>query len=179
MTERYLWRVYCLGPPGRHETVISETEPTTCPSGGDIDPSETIKLQSLFIDISTPGYVNLESRLADNQALKIQASDEFGGIDIDAGMGGITLDTTNSILLNSNAQSTFTAGNGNLDLEATLGVLNLTAGSGINVGSIATTPVLNIQSGSGGINLDTTGQISLDGSVQQIGQLQQRTTIRI
>ena len=161
MTERYLWKVYCLGPPGRYETIISETEPVTCPSGGPIDPSETIKLQSLFIDISTPGYVNLESSLADNQAIKIQASSQFGGIDIDAGAGGITMDTPNSILLNAGAQSTFATSNGNLEFEAELGLLNLRAGSGINIGSV-TTPVINVQAGSGGINLDTTGQISLD-----------------
>lgn len=161
-TERYLWKVYCIGPPGRYETVISETEPITCPSGGEIDTSETIKLQSLFIDIITPGYINLESSLADNQALKIQASDEFGGIDIDAGIGGITIDTTNSVLINANAASTFSTSVGTLLLNSTTGLVNIQAGSGINVGTISQTPVVNIQSGSGGVNIDTTGQISLD-----------------
>lgn len=161
MTDRYVWRVYCIGPPGRYETVISETEPTTCPSGGPIDPNETIILQSLFMDLTTPGYINIESQLADNQAIKIIASNVNGGIDIDAGFGGITLDTTNSISLDAAAASNFTTTVGNLDLIATTGLVNINSGSGINLGNNAT-PVVNVVSGTSGFNVDTTGQISLD-----------------
>ena len=143
LPERFLWRVYVIGPPGRYETVISETEPTIAPSDGSpIDPNETMKLAALFIDLTTPGYVNLESQLADNQALKIRASDPNGGIDIDAGFGGITMDTTNTISLNAAAASNFTTSNGNLTLEATSGLVNIDSGSGINIGNGTTTPVL-------------------------------------
>lgn len=163
MTERYVWKVYCLGPPGRYETVISETEPTSCPSGGEIDPAETTIVKSLFLDFVTEGYVNVESQLADNQAVKIRASNPNGGIDVDAGLGGVTVDTTNSISLDAGAASNFTAAVGDLQLEATAGVVNLVAGTGVNVGS-AGTPVVNVVAGTGGFNVDTSGAVSLDAS---------------
>ena len=140
--ERYVWRVYV---PSRsaYETVISETEPTTAGDGAAIDMNETIKLQSLFIDLSTPGYLNLESTLSDNQAVTINASDINGGIRVLSGIGGILVGTTNAIALNAAAASNFTTTNGNLTLEATAGLVNIDAVSGINIGNNATTtPIL-------------------------------------
>ena len=134
--EEYLWRVYVIGPPGRYETVVSATEPTVAPSDGSpINPSETIIMASLFINLSTPGYVNIRSELSDNQAIKIYASDPNGGIDMDAGFGGITIDTTNSISLDAAAASNFTTTVGNLLLRASTGLLNLESGAGINIGN--------------------------------------------
>lgn len=187
MEEQYLWQVYVIGPPGRYETVISATEPTVAPSDGSpILASETIILQSMFLNLSTPGYVNLETQLADNQALKINASNINGGIDIDSGLGGITIDTTNAVAINAAAQSNFTTTNGNLVLNATAGLVNIDAGSGINLGNDATTtPILigttdylkhvtigstnttsstTINSGTGGViigNNANTGEITL------------------
>lgn len=142
--ERYLWKVYCLGPPAHYETVISETEPTVCPvGGGPIDPQETLKLGALFIDLVTEGYMNLESQLADNQALKIIASNPNGGIVMSSGFGGINVLTTNSISLNGAAASNFTTTNGNLVLNAVAGLTNIDGGSGINLGNdAASTPIL-------------------------------------
>ena len=54
-----------------------ETVPIVAPSDGShIDPSETIRIATLFCDIVTPGYINIESQLSDNQALRINASDQ-------------------------------------------------------------------------------------------------------
>lgn len=139
--ERYIWKVYVFSR-SRYETVISQTEPTTASDGAAIDPNETIKLESLFINLTTPGYINLESTLADNQSIRINASNVAGGIDIDAGIGGISMDTTNTISLNAGAASNFTTTNGNLTLQATAGLVNIDSGSGINIGNGTTTPVL-------------------------------------
>ena len=186
-TERYLWRVYCV-TEGQYVTTISSTVPTECPndSGHTIDSSQTAVMSSLFIDIVSEGYVNIESLLSDNQAIKINASDTNGGIDIDAGIGGITVDTSNGISLDGGAACNFTATNGNLELRATAGLVNIDGGSGINIGSLAEAQPINIGTlaaarnitlgnstgtsltqiitGTGGFIVDTTdgGPISLD-----------------
>jgi len=168
MTDLYLWRVYAIGPPGRYETVVSATEPTVAPSDGSpIDPAETIILEALFLNLSTPGYVNLESQLADNQALKINASDANGGIDINSGLGGITIDTTNSVSIDAQAASNFTTTNGNLTLSAIAGLTNIDAGSGVNIGNDAMTSIVLIATGNGAKNVglgssDTTSTTAIN-----------------
>jgi hypothetical protein len=141
--ERYLWRVYCTFT-NSYEVTISDTEPTVCPVDGEaIDSSLTTILESRFEDIVTDGYVHIESMLADNRAIVIDASDAAGGIDIDAGTGGIAIDTTNALSLDAGAESNFTTSNGNLELQATAGLLNLDGGSGMNIGNDSgTTPIL-------------------------------------
>src|SRR5438552_17531788 len=58
-------------------------------------------------DVTSPDYINIESTLADNKAITISASNVNGGIGITAGLGGITLDTTNSISIDASAASNF------------------------------------------------------------------------
>ena len=165
--ETYLWRVWCINFE-HYATVVSDSEPTECPihSGNPIDQEFTVIIEPRHEEIMTDGYIIIDSSLADQQALIIRASDPAGGIDIDAGSGGISLDTTNGISLNGDAASNFTTSNGNLTLEATAGLVQIhapnTATGGINIGTI-TTPVIiigntngttsvNLQSGSGGIS---------------------------
>lgn len=129
------------------------------------------------------GYLNLESTLADNQAINIVASDPAGGINIDAGFGGITIDTTNGISLDAGAESNFTTTVGNLVFNAA-GLANIDGTGGINIGTnpygqtvnVGTSSssqtlnignmfgstVLNLQGGTGGILADANGPISLD-----------------
>lgn len=143
MSQRYVWRVYCP-LQGQYVTTISDVEPTTCPNDATpVDPNLTTIMQTKFIDIISDGYVNVESQLSDNQALKLQASDVNGGIDINAGMGGITIDTPNAISIDSGASSNFTTSNGDLTISASAGLINIDAGSGMNIGnSPSTTPIL-------------------------------------
>jgi hypothetical protein len=153
--QRFLWRVFCLFT-NTYEVTISETEPTVCPVDGQaIDSTATVILQSQYKDISTVGYINIDSSLADNNAIRISASDTNGGIDINAGFGGITVDTTNTISLDAASASNFTTTLGNLDLEATDagsgGLINIDADAGVNIGSDASanatnTPIVNIGS---------------------------------
>ena len=188
LEKRYLWRVYCLGPPARYETIISEAEPTTCPSGGEIDPNETIMLESLYIDLVSEGYVNIESLLSDNQAVRINASNTNGGMVISSGFGGTIINSTNAINISAAAASSFSTTLGNLDLEASAGLTNIDAGSGINLGNKDSTDIINIgtpfadktitignqnansqinvRAGGGGMNLDVLGSLSLDATGQ-------------
>ena len=144
MSNQYVWRVYCP-ITNQYETIISATQPTVCPSDGitPVDPAYTTIVQSVFYDINSIGYVNIQSQLADNQAIIINASDPNGGIDIDAGFGGIAVDSTNAIMINAAAASNFTTTNGNLTLLASVGLVDIDAGSGINIGNNpTTTPIL-------------------------------------
>lgn len=185
--DRQIWRVLCPFT-NQYETIISATEPTVCPSDGvtPLDPAFTTILYAEYYDITSEGYVGIESQLADNQAIKIIASDTNGGIDIDAGLGGITVDTTNSISLNAAAASDFTTTNGNLSLVATAGLVNIDSGSGINlgnnqlsnpinigtsafaktvtIGNLTDATSVNLLSGTGGIHADTAngGTLSLN-----------------
>jgi hypothetical protein len=135
---------------------------------------------------SSDGYIQLISNLADSQAVILTAANTNGGISMTAGIGGIDVDTTNSITLDAAAASNFTTTNGNLILRATAGLLNIDGGSGMNIGNDASSnPILigtssnaktltignltgasqvNVLAGTGGFLLDTAsgGTISLD-----------------
>lgn len=95
-------------------------------------------------DVSSHNYVNVESTLADNESVSIIASNTFGGIKVEAGFGGIAVDTTNSISLDANAVSNFTTTLGNLELQAIVGLVNIDGGSGINIGNDPSSTPVNI-----------------------------------
>jgi len=140
------------------------------------------------INLFTNLYINLESDLSDNQAIKINAYNANGGINMNAGFGGIAIDSTNSINMNAEAASSFAASNGNLLLQAKTGLINIDGVSGVNIGNNSTyvTPeidigtqtstkritvgnltdgtFINMNAGTGGINVNTGtgGAISLN-----------------
>lgn len=161
---RYVWKIFCINN-NEYETTISASEPTVCPTDGSpIDPSRTEKLAPEFQDIFSNGYINIESVLSDNQAILIKASNINGGILMNAGIGGILVNTTNAISLNAQAASNFTTTTGNLTLNATSGLLNMDSGSGINLGNNPSTSLLNIGTSSNSKNItigNTTGSTSV------------------
>lgn len=124
------------------ESTISGAEKTAL----DADVAAHVPSPRNSID-SVAGYIELNSSLADNGALRLVASNVAGGIDIDAGTGGITIDTTNAISLDAAAASNFTTTVGNLTLDATTGLVNIDGGSGINIGSKAEAQPINIGTG--------------------------------
>ncbi|ARF08685.1 hypothetical protein Catovirus_1_735 [Catovirus CTV1] len=154
-TKRYIWRVYCPAT-SQYETVISDTEPTVCPSDGTtpVDPSKTAIIESVFTDIITEGYINIESQLSDSGALKINASNVNGGIIMSSGIGGTNILSTNVISLTGAAASNFTTSSGNLTLKATSGLLDMDGGSGINIGNLSTTTPINIGTSSYSKNIN-------------------------
>lgn len=95
-------------------------------------------------DVSVDGYINIESTLADNEAITIDASSTYGGVLIESGIGGIEMDTTNGLVMNANAQSGLTVSTGNIVLDAVQGLVNISSGSGININSTNNSSVINI-----------------------------------
>jgi len=144
-----------------------------------LSPSEVTELNNIVANyvfippgttFSTDGYMVINSSLADSQAIQINASNAAGGIFINAGNGGILVNTTNAIAFNAQAQSNFTTSVGNLIFRAVTGLVSIfspnTATGGINIGT-DTTPIVNIgnssgatavnlNSGTGGINMAST-----------------------
>lgn len=115
------------------------------------------------------GYIELNSSLADNGAIRIFASDPVGGIDIDAGTGGIVIDTTNAISLDAAAESNFTTTSGNLILDATAGLTNIDGGSGINIGTQVETSPVNIGTAAAARTITIGNQTSTTGVTLQTG----------
>ncbi len=143
-------------------------------SPGEVSELNSIIASYVFIPpgttTNTDGYLVLSSSLADSQAIQINASNPAGGIYINAGTGGLLINTTNAIGFNAQAQSNFTTSVGNLIFRAVTGLVSIfspdTSTGGINIGT-DTTPVvnvgnsngattLNVNSGTGGINLAST-----------------------
>ena len=113
---------------------------------------------------STAGYIELTSTLADAAAIVINASNAAGGIDIDAGTGGIAIDTTNGININAGAAIAIsnTAGNITLDTPA---LLDLNAVSGINIGNDPDASPVNIGTSSSARTItigNSTGATAVD-----------------
>lgn len=89
------------------------------------------------------GYIDLTSNLADAAAIVIAAADPAGGIDIDAGTGGIAIDTTNGINVSAGAAISFTNTAGNITFD-TPALIDLNAVSGINIGNDPDAAPVNI-----------------------------------
>jgi hypothetical protein len=102
-------------------------------------------------------------------AIKITSSDTAGGIDMDAGTSGVTVDTTGTISLDSQAASNFTV-TGAFDLTAssTLGSVVILGGeAAVDAITISATDVaggIDINAGTGGVTVDTTAGFSIDGA---------------
>jgi fibronectin-binding autotransporter adhesin len=78
---------------------------------------------------STAGGITLTGGLATGDAINIVASNAAGGIDVDAGTGGVIIDTTGAISLDSATASNFTVtGAADLTVNSTAGSLILRAG---------------------------------------------------
>jgi len=136
--------------------------------------SETIQLRadqgtsanSLDL-LSDVGGITLNAGLSSGNAIVLNASGVAGGFNIDAGTGGIIVDTTGAISLDSTAASNFTV-TGAFDLT-----LNSTAGSVVITGAEAAVDAIqlnattalggiDINAGTGGITIDSGGLMSLD-----------------
>jgi hypothetical protein len=122
--------------------------------------ADAIQLQSAAggIDVNAALEINIDSsEAAVADAVRIVASAADGGIDVDAGTGGIAIDTTGALSLDSAAASNFTVtGAADLTLASTAGSINVTAGE-----AAADAIVLTASNAAGGIDI-TTGGGSID-----------------
>ena len=69
------------------------------------------------IDVDAALQINIDSAQAAATAVRVNASNAAGGIDVDAGTGGITIDTTGALSLDSAATSNFTVTGAGADLN--------------------------------------------------------------
>ncbi|ARF11601.1 hypothetical protein Klosneuvirus_2_37 [Klosneuvirus KNV1] len=137
--------ITCLTEETRILSAYVPIEPTTCPNDIThiIAPDQTTVYDTQYRTLVADGYIDIDSALSDNQALQLRASNVNGGILMDAGFGGIAVNTTNAIGLNAAAASNFTTSNGNLSLQATAGLVNIDSGSGVNIcNGSSSTPIM-------------------------------------
>lgn len=108
--------------------------------------------------VNTGGSLTLQATESDVNAIVINASGAAGGINVDAGTGGFILDTTGGISLDSAAASNFTAtGAFDITVQSTAGSILLNAGE-------AAADAINIDAGSGGLDVDVALQMNLASS---------------
>ncbi len=104
---------------------------------------------------STAGSVILTGAEGAADAVQINATTALGGVDINAGTGGVTVDTTAAISLDSATASNFTVtGAADLTLASSAGAVNVTSGE-------ANADSINVTSG-GGMNIVATGAAAKD-----------------
>ncbi len=140
--------------------------------------------------ISSIGQIDIDSRQAAADAVRINASNAAGGIDVDAGTGGINVLTTGQLdmrsssavadavtLAASNAAGgvEINAGTNGIQITGTAGPIQLTSSEAtadaivIDAANAAGGVIIN--SGTGGVTIITTGQTQLDGTTYQGGAI--------
>lgn len=134
-----------------------------------------VPLPTGFI-VDVEGYIDLTSTLADGSAITINATDAVGGMAFTA---------NNQISINAGAASNFTTTSGDLTLNSA-GIAHLEGSGGIRIGmnndaqailignsasarmltigNQNTTTSVEIESGTGGFSVDSTGTFSIDGN---------------
>lgn len=128
------------------------------------------------LDVDVALQMNLDSSQAAGTAVRINASDAAGGIDIDAGTGGITIDSTGAVSIQGAAGSDFSVSGAGVDFsivsaagrvvldggEAAADAIDITASNA--AGGVA------IDSGTAGVAISATGgPVSLTAGVGSNG----------
>ena len=129
--------------------------------------------QDLTLSATTSSVVITAGEAAVD-AVRINASNAAGGIDIDAGTGGITLDTTGTFSIDSSSTTvgsnvtTVGAAGFDLTVSSTAGSLVLTGGEAaadaVRINASNAAGGMDLDTGTGGFTLDSTGGISVDSS---------------
>ena len=116
----------------------------------------------------TAGSLNLIGGEAVADAVRIQASAGAGGIDIDAGSGGIAIDTTGALSIDAGAASNFNTSAGDITIDAQAGSVIIDGGESatdaVRIHASAVAGGIDIDAGSGGINVLTSGTLTLNSS---------------
>jgi len=116
--------------------------------------------------------VGIQGEAASSTAVVINASNAAGGIDIDAGTGGVAIDTSGGFSVNGLAASDITVVSGEADENLTIKVDGATASSLILQSAGTGADAIDINASAGGIDIDastdgiaidTTGPVSIDG----------------
>ena len=136
--------------------------------------SETIRLHAdqgtgvASLDLlSDVGGITLTAGLGTADAINLVTSNAAGGIDVDAGTGGIDILTTGALSIDSAGTTNLTTtGAFALTVNSTAGQLTLQSGQAaadaVRINASNAAGGIDVDSGTGGITLDTTGAMSLD-----------------
>lgn len=100
------------------------------------------------------GSLVLDSGEATADAVRIVASNAAGGLDVDGGTGGITIDSTGAVSIDAAGASNFSTSSGDLTFNNTSGAINVTS-------SEANSDSINVTS-AGGMNIVATGAAGKD-----------------
>jgi hypothetical protein len=122
------------------------------------------------LPLTATGQLALTSAQAAVNAVRVNASNAAGGIDMDCGTGGATLDSTGGISLDAAAASNFSTTTGTLTLSSTQaagGGIVLVSSAGTGAGAVRilasdTAGGIDVDCGTNGFTLDSTGTMSLD-----------------
>lgn len=127
--------------------------------------------QDLTISVTgaTDSSIVVDSSGTGADAIKLSALAGTGGVDIDAGTGGIAVDTTGGISLDASAASNFTAtGAFDITVNSTAGSIIVTGGEAVvdavKINASNAAGGLDLDAGTGGVTVDTTGGFSVDGA---------------
>lgn len=120
-------------------------------------------------DLDAALQINIaSSQAAAADSVRIVASAADGGMDIDSGTGGLTLDSTGAISVDGAASSNFAVSGAGIDLtlDSAAGQLILTGGeaaaNAVRIQADDAAGGIDVDAGSAGIAVDTTGALSLD-----------------
>lgn len=115
---------------------------------------------------STAGSLVLTGGEAVVDAVTITAGNGAGGIDMNSGTGGVTIDTTGGISADAAGASNFSTSSGDLTLAATANSVNITgaenAADAVKIEASNAGGGIDINSGTSGIAMDSTGAFSGD-----------------
>ena len=108
-------------------------------------------------DLDAALQINIDSsQAAAANSIRVNASAADGGIDVDAGTGGITIDSTGAVSIDGAAASNFSVSGAGIDLT-----LASAAGRVVVNGEEAAADAVRVLSAAGGLDVDVALQMSL------------------
>jgi hypothetical protein len=111
------------------------------------------------VDVDGILQINIASSQAAADALRLVASEAAGGIDVDAGTGGIAIDSTGAVSIDAAAASNMSVSGAGIDLT-----LASAAGRVIVNGEEAADNAITLLSAAGGLDADVALQLALTSS---------------
>lgn len=143
--------ITAAGAAGEDIDIVNTAGSVNIDGGEAIANAITLVSAAGGIDVDAALQINIASTQAAADAVRILASDAAGGIDIDDGGGGITIDSSDAISIDAAAASNFTiTGAGDLTLAAGTSSVNVTGAE-----ADAAAVLVSATNAAGGITLDS------------------------
>jgi len=117
-----------------------------------------------YVQEAVAGEIAMSGSSATTSALSLSTSNPAGGIDIDAGTGGVDVETTGAFSIDGAAASNITVASGEANEDLTISVTGATASSLILSSAGTGADAVDINASAGGIDIDANGVLALDGA---------------